>query len=191
MTQKNNDSARRSPEYASGADFCRIFTQDMDSLYLLAFLVTADSEKAESCFAAALDDSAKSSRIFKEWSGSWARRMVIQNAIQTLGQSCSKQEKPSLRPADIGLNANAESKALLGAVQSLGAFQRCVFVMSVLERYSDQDCSVLLECSRREVAIAKVQAAQHIALLAGIYLTRGTNGATRALTAGHLLPVTA
>ena len=31
-------------------------------------------------------------------------------------------------------------------------FERFVFVMSVLEKYSDQDCSVLLGCSRQDVA---------------------------------------
>jgi DNA-directed RNA polymerase specialized sigma24 family protein len=191
LTHANNESAQRSPEYAVGADFCRIFAQDMDSLYLLALLVTADSEKAEECFAAALEDSAKSNRIFKEWSRSWARRMVIQNAIRMLDPSRSQQEKSSLRPVDIGISAKAESRALLGAVLSLAAFQRCVFVMSVLERYSDQDCSVLLDCSRREIAVAKVQAAEHIASIAGISLPRGTNAVTGVLSAGHPLPAIA
>jgi hypothetical protein len=38
--------------------------------------------------------------------------------------------------------------------------------MSLLERYSDQDCSILLECSRHDIALARTQAAEHLASLA-------------------------
>ena len=41
------------------------------------------------------------------------------------------------------------------AIVALGAFERFVFVMSVLERQSVEDCSTLLNCSRREVMIAR------------------------------------
>jgi len=34
--------------------------------------------------------------------------------------------------------------------------------MSVLERYSDQDCSVLLGCMRRDVVAARIRALQQI-----------------------------
>lgn len=37
----------RSAEYAQPPDFCRIFNQDMNSLYLLALLLAGDLEKAE------------------------------------------------------------------------------------------------------------------------------------------------
>jgi hypothetical protein len=36
--------------YASSGDFCRIFHEELDSLYLLSLLLTADGEKAEHCF---------------------------------------------------------------------------------------------------------------------------------------------
>ncbi len=36
--------------------------------------------------------------------------------------------------------------------------ERFVFVMSVLEAYSDQECSLLLGCLRRDVADARIVA---------------------------------
>jgi DNA-directed RNA polymerase specialized sigma24 family protein len=51
-----------------------------------------------------------------------------------------------------------ETVAILG----LRPFERFVFVMSVLERYSDQDCSVLLGCARRDVVAARLRAFQQL-----------------------------
>src|SRR6202046_4710337 len=68
--------ARPAP-YASSADFCRIFDEDMNDLYLLSFLLTADREKAEQCFVSGLEDAVEGNPVFKEWARSWARRGVI------------------------------------------------------------------------------------------------------------------
>ena len=43
-------------------------------------------------------------------------------------------------------------------ILALGAFERFVYVMSILEGQSEQDCAVLLRCSRRDVMIARVLA---------------------------------
>ncbi len=42
--------------YVTVADYYRIFAEDMESLYLLAFLLTADSDKAEQCFVSGLGE---------------------------------------------------------------------------------------------------------------------------------------
>ena len=70
--------------YAVTGDFCRIFKQDMNGLYLLSFLLTADPAKAEQCFVSGLDESAGASRVFKEWARTWARRTIVQNAIRIM-----------------------------------------------------------------------------------------------------------
>ena len=44
------------------------------------------------------------------------------------------------------------------AILELGAFERFVFVMSVLEGHSERECATLLRCSRRDVMIARVLA---------------------------------
>jgi hypothetical protein len=46
----------RSPQYATVTDFCEIFTEEMHSLYLLSFLLTADQDKAEQCFIGGLGE---------------------------------------------------------------------------------------------------------------------------------------
>jgi hypothetical protein len=40
------------------------------------------------------------------------------------------------------------------------AFERFVFVMSILEEQSDEDCAILLRCSRRDVMMARVLSLQ-------------------------------
>src|SRR5580704_12119540 len=70
--------------YATRADFCRVFEKNTNSLYLLAFLLTADREAAEKCFVSGLEDSAKGSPVFAAWAESWARRTIIDNAIRMI-----------------------------------------------------------------------------------------------------------
>ena len=53
-------------------------------------------------------------------------------------------------------------QAEIGAVLELEAFERFVYVITVLERYSDQECSVLLGCTRRDVVAARTRALQQI-----------------------------
>jgi DNA-directed RNA polymerase specialized sigma24 family protein len=151
--QAKQDSA----SHAVARDFCRIFKQDMDRLYLLSYLLTADRAMAEKCFVGGLEDSAKSPRVFKEWAQSWARRMIVQNAIQMI------QPQPGDNPAaNQSANGNIAGPAQISAVVGLPAFERFVFVMSVLERYSDQDCALLLNTTREEVIVARTRALQRL-----------------------------
>ena len=142
--------------YATAVDFCRIFEEDMNGLYLLSLLLTADSAMAEQCFVRGLDDAIKSNRVFQEWSHSWARRTVIQNAIQLV--------QP--RPTDGRTHSSAAHIAgvprEVAGVLELTAFERFAFVMSVLERYSDQVCALLLHSTRAEVSAARRRALQQL-----------------------------
>ena len=56
----------------------------MNSLYLLSFLLTADREKAEQCFVSGLEDAVEGNPVFKEWARSWARRVIILNAVRVI-----------------------------------------------------------------------------------------------------------
>ena len=49
--------------YATETDYHRIFAEKMESLYLLAFLLTADSDKAEQCFDEECQDLLRCSRL--------------------------------------------------------------------------------------------------------------------------------
>jgi len=155
----------KSATYAVAKDFCRIFEQDMNRLYLLSLLLTADHTKAQQCFVGGLQDSSRSQRVFQEWAHSWARRMVIQSAIQLMYPRAAGSDAASGR-AD-----RAAERVEIAAVLDLPVFERFVFVLSVLERYSDQDCALLLGGTRGEVVAARTRALQQIARAAETYRT--------------------
>ena len=67
--------------YATATDFCAVFKAHSDDLYQLAFLLTADHEKAEQCFVSGLEDSVTENHVFKDWAHSWAKRAIVRNAI--------------------------------------------------------------------------------------------------------------
>src|SRR5215831_21002533 len=79
-----HSSRHGTAQYATCADFSRIFAEDMKNLYLLALVLTADSEKAEQCFVSGLDDCTSGNQVFREWARSWARRVVIKRAIRMI-----------------------------------------------------------------------------------------------------------
>ena len=159
MTQAASISQVPVTPYAGARDFCRIFAEEMSGLYQLAFLLTADPAKAEQCFVSGLEDCAGANRVFKDWARSWARRTVVQNAIRLI-QPTRKHAGPSQTAV-----ANDEAKAshhhhndLLAALFGVTVLERFVFVMSILEGYSDQDCKALLGCSRQDIIRARAQA---------------------------------
>lgn len=190
LTLVKDISTRRSTPYAVAADFCRVFAEETNSLYLLAWLLTANRAKAEACFLAGLQDSMKSNRIFKDWARSWARRLIIQNAIRMIAPTPDMApEKEFLGSIDTVAEVNSECSVTLGAVLARPTFERFVFVIAVLERYSDQDCSILLNRSRRDVARARSQAAEHVASVANPNLPSASS--VGALAQPGLLPASA
>jgi DNA-directed RNA polymerase specialized sigma24 family protein len=146
--------------YATRADFCRIFEKDMNRLYLLSFLLTGDQSMAEKCFVRGLDDSAKGNPVFKEWAQSWARRTIILNAIHMIKPQPT-DDSVAGSPSDRGAGHAATPTEIAGIVD-LPAFERFAFVVSVLEHYSDQECSLLLGCSAADVFAARTRALRQI-----------------------------
>jgi DNA-directed RNA polymerase specialized sigma24 family protein len=166
MTQAASTSEVPATPYAVASDFCRIFTEEMDGLYQLSFLLTADPGKAEQCFVSGFGECAGANRVFKEWARSWARRTIIQNAIRAL-QPTLERSVPSPAPGGAGEAEASDRSAILAALLGLQTFERFVFVMSVLEKYSDQDCKTLLACSRQDIIRARIQALKKIAAFKG------------------------
>ena len=82
MTQKYKNA--RLNEYATSSDFCRIYVEQLNSLYLLSLLLIADPQKAEQCFLSGCDDSVSNNSVFKERAYLWARRSIIFHAIRLL-----------------------------------------------------------------------------------------------------------
>lgn len=148
-------------EYATSADFCRIFGEDMKSLFLLALLLTGDHEKAEQCFEAALENASKRRTVFKEWARPWARRAVIQ-AAQCMIDPRPRGTDEALTSPSIASSEARRERIEVAAVLSLESFRRFVFVMSVLEGYSHHECAILLGTTRREVMEGRTRALEQI-----------------------------
>ena len=161
MTDEKQQAANN---YATTAKFCGIFEEDMQSLYLLAFLLTANHEHAEQCFCAAMEDGLNEHSVFKEWARSWSRRIVIKNAIRLFATSLSAH---SPRQPDRWAEAGVELAVCttINSVTQLASFDRVVFVLTVLERYSARECALLLDCSVRDVQGARMRALQQLPAL--------------------------
>jgi hypothetical protein len=149
--------------YANRDDFRRVFDEEMNSLYLLSFLLTADREIAEHCFVSGLEDAVEGNPVFKEWARSWARRVIIVNAVRAINPRPMEENgrSSSARASSNGKTPPAE-QVEIAAVLALEPFERFVYVMTVLERYSDQDCFLLLGCTRRDVVAARTRAFEQI-----------------------------
>jgi len=165
MPRRSPISTETSQAYTTSTEFCRAFAENMDSMHLLSFLLTADLTKAEECFVSGLEDCIKGSYVFRDWARSWARRTIIRNAVRML-TPCANNSAVTAAPTD-PVNWRFERtrgpEAAIVSILGLEGFERFVFVLSVLERCSDQDCSVLLGCSRQDVREARMRALQHVA----------------------------
>ena len=166
MTQKYKNA--RSNEYATSSDFCRIYVEQMNSLYLLSLLLTADPQKAEQCFLSGFDESVSNKSVFKERAHLWARRSIIGSAIRLLcPQPNNENESNEARPSPLIGKVPAEVQVYpnFAHIVGLNAFERFIFIMTILEKYSDQECSLLLGCFRRDVMNARTAAIRHLASL--------------------------
>ena len=65
MAKGNGKQIVSAAAYATVADFKQIFTEDVNSLYLLSLLLTGDPEKAEKCFVEGIGESTKGERCIQ------------------------------------------------------------------------------------------------------------------------------
>jgi DNA-directed RNA polymerase specialized sigma24 family protein len=145
-------------------------------MHLLSFLLTADLAKAEECFVSGLEDCVEGTYVFRDWAKSWARRTVIQNAIRILAprKNGSTVADLSSDAVSCSFGRTQDTDYAIARILRLEDFERFVFVMSVLERYSDQDCSVLLGCSRQDVGETRTRALLHVAESDGLCTVGGS-----------------
>lgn len=175
FSRKKRSDGKGSSDFASHSDFCAIFLQQLDRLYSLALILTGDEPKAEECLLAALDSCAEGSPVFKESAVAWSRRSVIKRAIRFMVPSPASSSRSDLVANRCDLSSYQD--ASFESVQELSHFDRFVFVMSVLERYSDRDCALLLGCACAAVMAARMRAFQQISRrLTEMYPSSG-NGA--------------
>jgi DNA-directed RNA polymerase specialized sigma24 family protein len=153
--------------YATDADFQQLFATEMTDFFQLALQLTADADKAERCFTFAMKDCFGTTTIIKGFARTWARRMVIRNAIHLVLSIDNDFARDTgfefhLQPSAYRLSELRESAAIL----DLPDFDRLAFVICVLERLSILDCALLLRKSPKDVNDAIMRATSQIASLA-------------------------
>jgi hypothetical protein len=151
-------------DYAKHADFCDLLKNDTKSLYLLAFLLTANHQESEQCFVWAVEESFKEQAVFKEGARSWLKRRLIKNAIEIVWRASDRNGQK--RDLWGGGQREAQRECEIDIVTKLAAFERFVFVISILERYSNWDCSLLLGCNMNKVTQARMRALRRLPDLA-------------------------
>ena len=168
MTEQAQSGTRGSGEnrYATCEDFLKILNEDMHGLYQLSFLLTGNHQKAEGCFVAGIEDCVKANRVFREWARSWAKRMIVENAIRELNPRRERSDSPALLPTVFSRNQQPSGPIGyfdLDAMLGLADFERFVFVLCVLERYRMHECALFLGCSASEIREACAQAIEKLA----------------------------
>ena len=146
--------------YAAASDFCQLFQDRMDGLYLLALLLTANHRQAEACFVAGLEDCTRASAVFRAWAETWAKRTIVINGIRMV--SPIPNEIGSMKAICGVANPISDACALFAGIIQLQPFERFVYVMSVLEGYSDHDCARLLRCGVGAVIDARRRAFEQL-----------------------------
>jgi hypothetical protein len=145
----------RTTSYATVADFLKTLDEEMHGLYLLSFLLTKDHDKARQCLVSAIGECAEAVCVLKDWGRLWTRQAVLKHAIQMIRPAPENADNLSF----VTLQGPAPNDPF-AAILSLDAFERFVFIMSLLEGQSDQECALLLRCSRHDVMMARVLAIQ-------------------------------
>jgi hypothetical protein len=160
FSRNHHQAALQATEHATCIDFRKIFLEEMDGLHLLALLLTADEYLAGQCFVAGLDDSIRDNSVFRQWARAWSRRAIIKNAINCIRpfQTDAAESTSIFGPH------GPWKKNLVSAVTQLPPRERFVFVISVLEGYSIEECSTLLRCAMPAVEAARSQALQQLAV---------------------------
>jgi len=152
--------------YASHEDFHTIFNEDLKEFYQVSFLLTRDPAKAERCLVSGLEDCVSGNRVFREWARSWAKRTIIQNAIRELKPRPSQSNSPMSGAMFSDRDQHSRGPGghfEIDAVLRLADFDRFVFVMSVLEHYSEHDCALLLGCSAGDIREGRTHALKELA----------------------------
>ena len=160
-------------EYAREEEFVGVFDSERKGLQRLAILLTANSEAAKRCLSRAFQECIANNSVSKEWVVSWTRRMVIRNAISLVMGTGGRSFVNTNGDADDGFVAFSPDDSL-GAIAAsesildLPEFERFVFVICVLERYSIHDCALLLGKSPRDISEARQRVGNQVGQIDGL-----------------------
>lgn len=169
LLQFHSDLSKPTEEasYATTGGLQGLFARDMTGLFRLSLHLTADAWKAETCLTHSMRECFSYSTFSKEWAPIWARRTVVRNAIHLVlgtenamhNEICSEAASHSnLRPSEDRIEVRRDSLAIL----ALPDFDRLVFVICVLERYSILDCARLMKRSPKDIIEARGRAINQV-----------------------------
>jgi hypothetical protein len=154
--KQNRYKDAKQMRYATADDFIGIFNEEMRSLFFLCLLLTADIDKAEHCFVSGLEQCMSESCSCPEWARHWARRIVIKKAIQLITPG---RQSPMGRASECFNRPSADGMdSALCDLLELDTFERFVIVITLIERYADQDCALLLGCGRSDIVVTRAMA---------------------------------
>lgn len=156
-----------SSRYATAPEFRAVFAEDRRSLYRLSLLLLGSEENIEQCIQRALNECIEAASVFQPFAKSWARRCIIRTAFQLADMR--KQGSPlAVRPTLSTDGLGIYTWEVCSNIIALSGLQRFVFVMSALEQYNDQECSILLRCSRNDVCDARARTWRHLEEACGV-----------------------
>jgi hypothetical protein len=160
LCSKKSKVANFRADYAKHEDFCEVFEKDAKSLYLLAFVLTANPKESEHCFASTVEKALEQKAVFKEWARSWVKRRMIENAIESAWQVTVRDgQKRDLWSAKQHENEKPCEIDSCDTTSLIRALRFCHVDPGAL---SDWDCCVLLECSMKKVAQARIGALRRL-----------------------------
>jgi len=148
--------ANEEDDHARLEECVRVFERERIGLQELALLLTGNADAVGHCLSRAFRDCISSSAVSKDWVLRWIRRLIIRNAINLVmnpGEdslvevSDDEATESTAFPRVDSPRATADSDSIL----NLPEFERLVYVICVLERYSMYDCALLLGRSLRDV----------------------------------------
>jgi DNA-binding CsgD family transcriptional regulator len=133
------------------------FESDLDRLYLLAFVLTANHRLAEECFLQVLEEVQSDKSVLKPHVSTSLRCRLIKCALVRVFEQPFRRD---LRRD--GWSENTSVSVYIDTVAQLSDLERFVFVLAVLEGYSSPECSRLLGCNLPTVSGLKARALEKL-----------------------------
>jgi hypothetical protein len=146
-------------------DDCQSLISHMEQYFLLGLLLTASEDDAENCFVLALEEWSKATGNLadQELAHIYMKRALVESAIRI----CNPVFGPEPRESELDIGSQRLGSPYppwVAAILQLETFDRFVFVLSVLESYSDKDCADLLHCQPDEIAESRARALHSVAV---------------------------
>ncbi|HTB12936.1 MAG TPA: hypothetical protein VK752_15245 [Bryobacteraceae bacterium] len=153
-------------------ELIQIFEEQYSELYSLAYLLTGNADRSVEAFDRALEIEEPENPAFGEFMNSWARKLIVVEALGTIKSELRVSKQRVARAAEPEMPKNAKwnrrphipREEFEEAVVAIDAFPRCAMLLTVFEGMSIDAASLLLNENK-----ALIKKAQRIGL---VQLTR-------------------